>query len=323
MVKKFIVELGVTAALTVALRLLGRLAAGLTSNAIMGWGDDQIAAWLGITAPSFIAAISFVTAWGPPLFLAVVTMWLYHRWHGRGVVAPYPQVKNETISLEERAEAAMRRISSLAGKHPRIMPDHPSHRGPLTNEAADALFMREYQEAIAADVRAILAEADRRDLLDHGDRIYISDNVIARRGVEAIGSTLARVIANVKVGSRRPLPPREFDEAPSGNQPFAVAHLLIDGKNTYTVLKKENIPSIAIQEDFSPELRSFTKPQTHHAYVVLDGHRKFTVEITPSLGITATISSQGDDFVRIKLVWWPFAASPMPTSGTVSFRFYR
>jgi hypothetical protein len=159
MFKKFAIEFGAATLLTAIFRWLWWLVSGLASNAMMGWGDDQIAASLGITSPSFLQVVSLLTSWGPPLLLALLTLWIYHRIHNRkrGPITP----AGERPPFVRRAEAALQAISRLAGRHPRIMPDHPGYRGPQTNEAADALYMRDYYETIAADVRSILAEAGR------------------------------------------------------------------------------------------------------------------------------------------------------------------
>ena len=51
-----------------------RLALKLAENAVLGWGDDQIAAWLGITSPRAIT----VFIWVIPFALGGITLWLYH-----------------------------------------------------------------------------------------------------------------------------------------------------------------------------------------------------------------------------------------------------
>lgn len=56
--------------LSVAFKLLYKLA----ENAVIGWGDDQIAAYLGITSPSAATALS----WALPVGLAAITLWIYH-----------------------------------------------------------------------------------------------------------------------------------------------------------------------------------------------------------------------------------------------------
>ncbi len=57
--------------LTGAFRLIYKL----VENAVLGWGDDQIAAWLGFSSPNAATVI----AWGVPLALAALTLWGYHR----------------------------------------------------------------------------------------------------------------------------------------------------------------------------------------------------------------------------------------------------
>jgi hypothetical protein len=61
----------------------------LVENAMLSWGDDRIAAWLGITsAPT----ISTIISWAIPVLLAACTLWIYHlaqkRWFAAGLKAP-------------------------------------------------------------------------------------------------------------------------------------------------------------------------------------------------------------------------------------------
>jgi hypothetical protein len=51
------------------------IAIKLAENALLGWGDDQIAAWLGITSPKLSAIIT----WAIPFILAAGTLWVFHR----------------------------------------------------------------------------------------------------------------------------------------------------------------------------------------------------------------------------------------------------
>lgn len=62
-----------------ALTALWKFIIKLAENAMLGWGDDQIAAWLGITSSS--AAIVF--AWSVPLALGGATLLVYHFFHQR------------------------------------------------------------------------------------------------------------------------------------------------------------------------------------------------------------------------------------------------
>lgn len=61
---------GFQIALTLVLKLIYRLA----ENAMMGWGDDQIARWLGIASPT----ATTVAEWAIPFALAAFILWLYH-----------------------------------------------------------------------------------------------------------------------------------------------------------------------------------------------------------------------------------------------------
>ena len=63
--------LGAQAVLTLALRLIYKL----VEHAVLGWGDDQIATWMGLSSP----AASTIVAWGIPIALAAGTLWIYHR----------------------------------------------------------------------------------------------------------------------------------------------------------------------------------------------------------------------------------------------------
>jgi hypothetical protein len=58
------------AALTYALKLLIKLG----ENAVMGWGDDQIAAFLGIKSPTLTTLVN----WGPPAMAAAGVLMAYH-----------------------------------------------------------------------------------------------------------------------------------------------------------------------------------------------------------------------------------------------------
>jgi hypothetical protein len=51
----------------------------LFENAVLGWGDDQIAALFGIKAPSATTVVS----WAIPFLLAGATLWIYHLVHQR------------------------------------------------------------------------------------------------------------------------------------------------------------------------------------------------------------------------------------------------
>jgi hypothetical protein len=58
----------------VVISLAYRLLYKLVENALVGWGDDKIAAVVGITSPE----ASTVFAWGFPIALAAGTLYLYH-----------------------------------------------------------------------------------------------------------------------------------------------------------------------------------------------------------------------------------------------------
>lgn len=62
-----------------ALTLAYKLVYKLVENAMIGWGDDKIAAWFGITSPD----TSTVFDWIVPFSLAAVTLWLFHHFTTR------------------------------------------------------------------------------------------------------------------------------------------------------------------------------------------------------------------------------------------------
>jgi hypothetical protein len=67
----------------------------LLENAMIGWGDDQIAAYFGITSPTAATAFS----WLLPLLLAGLTLWLYHLAHIRiAGHSPSPQSSGDHFS---------------------------------------------------------------------------------------------------------------------------------------------------------------------------------------------------------------------------------
>jgi hypothetical protein len=193
MFKKLLVESGVTAVVTVAFSWLLRLAGALTSNAVLGWGDDQIAATMGIKAPSLVAVVSLLREWGPPFLLAVVALGVYHAWHRRwrgpvAQAAPGTPAKAED-AYTEKARAVVRQINILGARYPLMMPDHRDYEsfGRRNNEAANERYMRDYHQQIATDSQIALAGADRRGLLKPEDRLYLNHGVAARHGVEEIG----------------------------------------------------------------------------------------------------------------------------------------
>src|SRR5712664_1104469 len=53
-----------------------KLAYKLVENAMIGWGDEKVAALFGITSPD----ASTVFDWAVPFVLAAVTLWLFHRY---------------------------------------------------------------------------------------------------------------------------------------------------------------------------------------------------------------------------------------------------
>ncbi|MGJ5131142.1 hypothetical protein [Bradyrhizobium oligotrophicum] len=52
-----------------------KLVVKLVDNALIGWGDEKIAVWFGITSPD----ASTVFYWVVPFALAALTLWIFHR----------------------------------------------------------------------------------------------------------------------------------------------------------------------------------------------------------------------------------------------------
>jgi hypothetical protein len=69
-IKGWAIFLAAQTALTFVWRLLVKLA----ENAMLTWSDDQIAAFLGFSAPQ----ASVVISWAIPAFLGAITLWIYH-----------------------------------------------------------------------------------------------------------------------------------------------------------------------------------------------------------------------------------------------------
>jgi hypothetical protein len=62
-------------------RLVARLIFKLADNAVVGWGDDIIARWFDLKAPSELAVLGFLLEWGPPLVVLLIGVAVYHRLH--------------------------------------------------------------------------------------------------------------------------------------------------------------------------------------------------------------------------------------------------
>src|ERR1700688_1627535 len=54
--------------------LLWIIALRLVEHAMLGWGDDQIAALFGITSPT----LSTVIPWVVPILLGAASLWIFH-----------------------------------------------------------------------------------------------------------------------------------------------------------------------------------------------------------------------------------------------------
>lgn len=86
-----------------------RLGYKLLENAVIGWGDDQIAAWLGITAPTGQKALS----WGAPFLLAALTLWLYHVIQKHWQRAPAETKTDDAEVIRAQAELERQRRLTL------------------------------------------------------------------------------------------------------------------------------------------------------------------------------------------------------------------
>ena len=73
----------------VALTLIFKFIAKLAENAMLGWGDDRIADWLGITSAT-------IAPWIIPFVLAGLTLWIYHLIHNRFVIGAPRRAADES-----------------------------------------------------------------------------------------------------------------------------------------------------------------------------------------------------------------------------------
>jgi hypothetical protein len=69
-IKDWAIFLAAQTALTFVWHLLFKLG----EHAMLTWSDDQIASFLGFSAPQ----ASVVISWAIPVFLGVITLWVYH-----------------------------------------------------------------------------------------------------------------------------------------------------------------------------------------------------------------------------------------------------
>lgn len=97
----------------------------LAWNAILGWGDDQIAAWFGIKSPTVSQVYKLLIELGPTLLAAGVAFYLYHLWWNRNIskkvqetsLGPSPAARHasgigddEFIPLREATTIAYERL---------------------------------------------------------------------------------------------------------------------------------------------------------------------------------------------------------------------
>jgi hypothetical protein len=105
----WVVSLAVQAVLTLAWRL--------AQNAMLGWGDDQVGALLGITSP----ALSTVAAWTIPFLLAAATLWgfylyLKNQWS-----------RNPTVAIHTIGSPRGEVLESIISQIPRHLYAHASN----------------------------------------------------------------------------------------------------------------------------------------------------------------------------------------------------
>src|SRR5262245_56179688 len=91
------------------LTLIFRWLYKLAENAVLGWGDDQIAALFGLKSP----AASTVFAWLPPLLLAALVLWIYHLVHA-GFVATRHGFSSRRDVWAERDQLELSAIACLS-----------------------------------------------------------------------------------------------------------------------------------------------------------------------------------------------------------------
>lgn len=71
---------------------------------MLGWGDDQIAATLGIVTPSLAHVFGILWRWGIPLALGAVTLLVYHSWWNRQHRAASLATQKDTASIAKPNE---------------------------------------------------------------------------------------------------------------------------------------------------------------------------------------------------------------------------
>ena len=53
----------------------------LIENAALGWGDNVIGDWLGLSSPTIPQVVKFAWLWAFPFGLAALTLYGYHKFH--------------------------------------------------------------------------------------------------------------------------------------------------------------------------------------------------------------------------------------------------
>ncbi len=88
----------------------------LAWNAILGWSDDQLAAWFGITGPTVSQVYKALVEFGPSLLSAALAFYLYHLWWSRQAdasAAPVAQLTEQERREELHGQASANKERSV------------------------------------------------------------------------------------------------------------------------------------------------------------------------------------------------------------------
>jgi hypothetical protein len=76
-------RLGVPALVATILAALLALPASMVREAVIGWINDRVASFLGLSSPSVEVVIAFCWNFGIPVGVAIGVLFAYHKWHAR------------------------------------------------------------------------------------------------------------------------------------------------------------------------------------------------------------------------------------------------
>jgi len=92
-------------------------------NATLGWGDEQLGKWLGITNPTVSQVYKAFVEFAPPLVLAALAFYLYHLWWSRQsqllLRAPGPSL--QTPDLARKAKLPQQQREEPARESARLV----------------------------------------------------------------------------------------------------------------------------------------------------------------------------------------------------------